>query len=64
LQATQATNELTALHVKQSLQMQALQVAQARAETAERARILVAQEQARAATRAFLADGRAYTRAP
>ena len=38
LQATQAGNELSALHVKQNLQLQTLLAAQARAETSDRAR--------------------------
>lgn len=62
LQVGQAGNELAALHIKQSLQLQLLLAAQARAETSERARDLVAQETARAQFRTFIGDGRAYTR--
>jgi P-type conjugative transfer protein TrbJ len=62
LQAAQAGNELAALHIKQSLQLQTLLAAQARAETSERARTLVAEEQGRAQVKTFLGDGRAYTR--
>lgn len=62
LQATQAGNELSALHVKQSLQLQTLLAAQTRAETTDRARTLVAQQQARDQFKSFLGDGRAYTR--
>lgn len=62
LQVSQAGNELTALHIKQALQLQTLLAAQARAETAERTRALVAEEQGRAQFKAFLGDGRAYTR--
>lgn len=62
LQAAQAGNELSALHVKQSLQLQTLLATQARAETSDRARALVAQQQAREQFRAFLGDGSAYTR--
>lgn len=62
LQAAQAGNELAALHIKQSLQLQTLLAAQARAETSERARTLVAEEQGRAHVKTFLGDGRAYTR--
>lgn len=62
LQVGQAGNELAALHIKQSLQLQLLLAAQTRAETSERARDLVAQEAARAQFKTFLGDGRAYTR--
>jgi P-type conjugative transfer protein TrbJ len=62
LQAAQAGNELAALHIKQSLQLQALLAAQSRAETTDRARTLVAEEQGRAQVKSFLGDGRAYTR--
>lgn len=62
LQAAQAGNELSALHVKQSLQLQTLLATQARAETSDRARALVAQQQAREQFQTFLGDGKAYTR--
>ena len=62
LQATQAGNELSALHVKQALQLQTLLATQSRAETTDRARNLVAQQQAREQFKSFLGDGRAYTR--
>jgi P-type conjugative transfer protein TrbJ len=62
LQATQAGNELAALHVKQSLQLQTLLATQTRAETTDRARTLVAQQQARDQFKSFLGNGRAYTR--
>jgi len=62
LQVEQAGNELAALHIKQSLQLQVLLAAQARAETTERARSLVAEETGRARFKTFLGDGRAYTR--
>ena len=62
LQASQAGNELTALNVKQSLQLQTLLAAQSRAETVDRARTLVAQEEARQQFKTFMGDGRAYTR--
>jgi P-type conjugative transfer protein TrbJ len=64
LQAAQAGNELTALNIKQSLQLQTLLAAQSRAETTDRARTLVAQQQAREQFKSFLGEGRAYTRAP
>jgi P-type conjugative transfer protein TrbJ len=62
LQAAQAGNELTALSVKQSLQLQALIAAQARAETIDRSRAVAAQEEARQQFKSFLGNGRAYTR--
>ena len=61
LQASQAGNELAALNVKQALQLQTLLAAQYRAETSDRARSLVAQEEARQRFQTFLGDGRAYT---
>lgn len=62
LQAAQAGNELTALHVKQALQLQALLAAQTRAETIDRSRAVVAQQEARQQFKSFIGDGRAYTR--
>jgi P-type conjugative transfer protein TrbJ len=62
LQAAQAGNELTALNVKQALQLQALLAAQTRAETVDRSRAIVAQQEARQQFKSFLGDGRAYTR--
>ncbi|WP_072389286.1 P-type conjugative transfer protein TrbJ [Hyphomicrobium sp. CS1BSMeth3] len=62
LQAAQAGNELTALNIKQALQLQALLAAQARAETIDRSRAVTAQEEARQQFKSFLGDGRAYTR--
>jgi P-type conjugative transfer protein TrbJ len=61
LQATQAGNELTALNVKQALQLQALLAAQQRADTAERLRGMVAEEEARQRFRTFVGNGRAYS---
>ena len=61
LQASQAGNELTALGVKQALQLQTLIAAQYRAETTDRARSIVAQEEARQRFQQFLGDGRGYT---
>ena len=61
LQVSQAGNELTALGVKQTLQLQTLIAAQYRAETTDRARSIVAQEEARQRFQQFLGDGRAYT---
>jgi P-type conjugative transfer protein TrbJ len=62
LQATQAGNELAALHVKQALQLQTLLAAQTRAETMDRSRAVLAQEEARRQFKTFMGDGRAYTR--
>ena len=63
LQAAQAGNELAALQVKQSLQLQTLLAAQSRAETTARARDLTAEAEGRQRLKSFLGDGRAYTRA-
>lgn len=62
LQATQAGNELSALQVKQSLQLQTLLAAQSRAETTARVRELTAETEGRQRLKSFLGDGRAYTR--
>ena len=62
LQAAQAGNELAALHVKQALQLQTLLAAQTRAETMDRSRAVLAQEEARQQFKTFMGDGRAYTR--
>jgi P-type conjugative transfer protein TrbJ len=62
LQAAQAGNELAALNVKQTLQLQTLLATQARADTADRARAVTAQEEARQQFKAFLGEPRAYTR--
>jgi P-type conjugative transfer protein TrbJ len=62
LQAAQAGNELTALNVKQAIQLQALLAAQTRAETVDRSRAILAQQEARQQFKSFLGDGRAYTR--
>ena len=62
LQVAQAGNELTALNVKQALQLQALLAVQHRADTAERLRGMVAEEEARQRSRSFVGTGRAYSR--
>ena len=62
LQATQAGNQLTALAAKQSMQLQTLLAASARADALERARHVAAHEQARARFDRFMGDGDAYTR--
>lgn len=62
LQATQAGNQLTALTAKQSMQLQTLFAASARADAIEQARHVAAHEQARARFERFMGDGSAYTR--
>ena len=63
LEAVQAGNELSALSVKQSLQLQSLLAAQTRAETVARARDLATESEARQRFRTFLGSGPAYTAA-
>jgi P-type conjugative transfer protein TrbJ len=53
---TQAGNELTALSVKQSLQLQSLLVAQERAETLRQARDLAIENEGRARFKRFIGD--------
>lgn len=62
LQVAQAGNQLTALAAKQSMQLQTLMAASARAEALENARHIAAREQARARFDRFMGDGAAYTR--
>ena len=59
LQATQSTNQLMGLLVKQSMQAQQLQVSQSRASSLEAARQLAIEKEARARRKLFLgeADG-------
>lgn len=61
LEAAQAGNELTGLSVKQSLALQGLVTAQARAETLTRARDLATEDEARQRFKSFLGTGSAYT---
>lgn len=61
LQAQQATNQLLALTAKQQFQLQQLMAAQFRSEVVETARRVQESNEARAATRRFLGEGRAYT---
>lgn len=61
LEATQAGNELTGLGVKQSLALQGLLAAQARAETLGRARDLATEAEARRRFKSFVGTGSAYT---
>lgn len=60
LEAAQAGNELQGLTLKQQLQSQALFAARSRSETADQARRLAAEEEARVRLRSFLGSGSAY----
>lgn len=62
LQAMQAGNELSALAIKQALQLQTLLAAEARAASIERARSLMGEAEARQRFQAFLGNGSAYSR--
>jgi len=62
LQVAQAGNQLTAFSAKQTMQLQTLLAASARADALDRARSLAAHEQARARFTRFMGDGSAYTR--
>jgi P-type conjugative transfer protein TrbJ len=62
LQVAQAGNQLTALAAKQTMQLQTLLAASARADALERARMIAAREQGRARFERFLGDHSAYTR--
>jgi len=64
LQATQAGNQLLGLHIKQTAALQAMLVAQGRAEANEMVRQIQAQEQGREQFRRFLEPGIGYTPAP
>lgn len=60
LQASQATNQLIALSAKQQLQAQGLTAAQYRADALEKARVAMAQEQARTSFDQFMGSSDAY----
>lgn len=62
LAAAQAANQLLALTAQQQLQIQTLLAAQFRAESVEQARRGQVEREARASTRRFLGDGRAWSR--
>ena len=64
LEAAQAGNELQGLTLKQQLQLQALLAARSRSETADQARRLAAEEEARVRLRSFLGSGSAYAARP
>ena len=61
LQATQATNQLLALHARQMIAEQQLRITQDRAIALETARAVAAQERAREVRLQFNADGVPYT---
>jgi type IV secretion system protein TrbJ len=61
LQASQATNQLLALSIKQQLQLQTLLAAQARADALTEAGNAQSKQAASAATLRFLGSGKAYT---
>lgn len=61
LQVAQAGNQLTALAAKQTMQLQTLTAATARAEALEQARTIAMHEQARARFQNFLGDRSPYT---
>jgi len=61
LQATQATNQLIALQVRQALQDQQLRVTQDRATALEQARAIAAEARARAVRLQFMVPGSSYT---
>ncbi|MEQ9145556.1 MAG: P-type conjugative transfer protein TrbJ [Parvibaculaceae bacterium] len=62
LQVAQAGNQITALAAKQTMQLQTLLAASARADALERARTVAAREQARARFDRFMGDGSSYSR--
>jgi P-type conjugative transfer protein TrbJ len=61
LQASQATNQLIALSIKQQLQIQTLMTAQYRADALDQARKAQSEAAAQATTTQFLGSGTAYT---
>lgn len=61
LQAQQAANQLTALAIKQQLQVQSLMAAQYRAQAVEAARKAESEEQGRASFQKFLGSPHPYT---
>lgn len=64
LQATQATNQLLALHARQMIQDQQLRIAQDRAAALEQARVVAAEDRAREVRRRFLGEQTRYTPQP
>ena len=61
LQAAQSTNQLLALHARQAMQAQQLQVTQDRAAALEQARQVAVQERANEVRRRFQGSGTPYT---
>lgn len=61
LEVAQATNQLLALGAKQQFQLQTMMATQFRSEAMEQARRVQAGNEARAATRHFLGNGKAYS---
>jgi P-type conjugative transfer protein TrbJ len=64
LQVAQATNQLLALAAKQQLQLQFMMATEYRAASLDRARAAQSAVEARARTKRFLGDGKAYTPQP
>jgi len=64
LQAAQVTNQLLALHARQLMQDQQLRIAQDRAMALEQARVVTANEQARAVRSRFMTGSTRYTPEP
>lgn len=64
LQAAQATNQLLALHARQAIQAQQLQIVQDRAAAVEQARTIAAETRAREVRNRFQGDGVRYTPYP
>ena len=64
LGALQATNQLLALHARQLIQQQQLELSQGRATSMEQARAVAAQERARQVRQLFSAGGVAYAPQP
>jgi type IV secretion system protein TrbJ len=64
LQAAQATNQLLALHARQAIQAQQLQIVQDRAAAVEQARAIAAETRAREVRNRFQGDGVQYTPYP
>ena len=62
LQVAQAGNQLTALATKQSMQLQSLLAASARADALANAQAVAAREQARARFSRFMGAGSTYSR--
>lgn len=60
LQATQSTNQLIALLIKQSMQAQQMQVTQYRADSVEQARRLASEKEARERLKNFVGSDSAY----